>query len=336
MIGNMKNKNNLKLIVSASPHLVSGLNTQKIMLYVVIALMPSLVASTWIFGFRAFALTVFCVAACMIFEYIFNLIAKKPQTTKDLSAVVTGILLAFNLPVSLPYWIAAVGCFIAIIIVKQLFGGIGKNIVNPAITARVVLLVSFPAAMTTWQATRFAGDAVSGATPLGMIKEGLEVPSNMDLFLGNVGGSMGEVSALALLIGFAFLLFKKVVSPLIPICYLAVVFFFALAAGEDPLFHIFAGGVMLGALFMATDYVTTPVLPPGQIIFGLGCGFITMVIRIWGAYPEGVSFSILLMNILVPHIDRLCDHIIFKVKTVKKKSRSTKKTVMNNIKEGTK
>jgi electron transport complex protein RnfD len=240
---------------------------------------------------------------------------KRPQTAGDLSAAVTGLLIAFNVPSGLPYWIAILGCFVAIIVVKQLFGGVGKNLVNPAITARVVLFISYATEMTTWTLPRMAADATSTATPLGVLAEGGTLPSNMQMFLGFIGGSMGEVSAVALLIGGLFLIWKKIISPIIPACFIGTVFVFAFiyytATGGDALqmavFHVLAGGVMLGAFFMATDYVTSPLLPMGKVIFGIGCGLITMIIRIWGQYPEGVSFSILLMNCLTPLINNFAE-----------------------------
>ena len=207
---------------------------------------------------------------------------------------------------------AVVGCFVAIVIVKQLFGGIGKNVANPAIVGRIVLLLSFATEMTTWPAPRMAVDATSTATPLGILKEGAgELPSNMEMFLGFIGGSVGEVSAIALLIGGLFLIWKKVINPIIPACFIGTVFVFAFiyytATGGDALdmavFHVLAGGVMLGAFFMATDYVTSPLLPAGKVVFGIGCGLMTMIIRIWGQYPEGVSFAILFMNCLTPLIN---------------------------------
>ena len=234
------------------------------------------------------------------------------QTIGDLSAALTGMLIAFNVPSGLPYWIAILGCFVAIIVVKQLFGGIGKNIANPAITARIVLFISFATEMTTWPLPRMAADTTSTATPLGVLAEGSgELPTNMEMFLGFIGGSMGEVSAIALLLGGLFLIWKKIISPIIPACFIGTVFVFAAiyygVTGGDALnmaiFHVLAGGVMLGAFFMATDYVTTPLLPMGKVVFGIGCGLITMVIRIWGQYPEGVSFSILIMNCLTPLIN---------------------------------
>ena len=303
------------LIVSASPHLVTALDTQKTMLMVILALVPSLLVSTYVFGFRVLILTAVCIAASMFFEWAWNKLMKKKQTVGDLSAALTGTLIAFNVPSGLPYWIAIVGCFVAIIVVKQLFGGVGKNIANPAITARIVLFISFATEMTTWPLPRMnqTADALTGATPLGILAEGnpVDLPSNMEMFLGYIGGSMGEVSALALLIGGIFLVWKKIISPIIPCCFIGTVFVFAAvyygATGGDALhmavFHVLAGGVMLGAIFMATDYVTSPLLPAGKVVFGIGCGVITMLIRLWGQYPEGVSFSILIMNCLTPLID---------------------------------
>ena len=272
--------------------------------------------SIYVFGPRVIALTLVCLVSCMFFEWAYNKLMKKPQTVGDLSAAVTGVLIAFNVPSGLPYWIAIVGCFVAIIIVKQLYGGIGKNLVNPAITARIVLFIAFATEMTTWPVPFTGADAQTGATPLGILAEGGgELPSNMDMFMGYIGGSMGEVSALMLLIGGLFLIWRKIISPIIPACFIGTVFVFALinyaATGDGnalhmAIFHVLAGGVMLGAFFMATDYVTTPILPMGKVIFGIGCGVITMLIRLYGQYPEGVSFSILLMNIVTPLIDNFC------------------------------
>ena len=302
------------LIVSASPHLVTAMDTQKTMLMVLIALVPSLLVSTYVFGFRVLILTAVCIAASMFFEWAWNKLMKRKQTVCDLSAALTGTLIAFNLPSGLPYWIAIVGCFVAIIVVKQLFGGIGKNLVNPAITARIVLFISFATEMTTWPLPRMnqTADVLTGPTPLGVIAEGGQLPTNMEMFLGYIGGSMGEVSAIALIIGGLFLVWKKIISPIIPCCFIGTVFVIALiyysATGNGDalqmaVFHILAGGVMLGAIFMATDYVTSPLLPAGKVVFGIGCGVITMLIRLFGQYPEGVSFSILIMNCLTPLID---------------------------------
>ena len=304
------------LTVSSSPHIVSNTDTTRIMLMVLIALAPSFAMSIYVFGPRVIALTLVCLVSCMFFEWAYNRLMKKPQTVGDLSAAVTGVLIAFNVPSGLPYWIAIVGCFVAIIIVKQLYGGIGKNLVNPAITARIVLFIAFATEMTTWPVPFTGADAQTGATPLGILAEGGgELPSNMDMFMGYIGGSMGEVSALMLLIGGLFLIWRKVISPIIPACFIGTVFVFALiyyaATGDGnalhmAIFHVLAGGVMLGAFFMATDYVTTPILPMGKVIFGIGCGVITMLIRLYGQYPEGVSFSILLMNVVTPLIDNFC------------------------------
>ncbi len=306
-------KYNDNLIVSSSPHLVTALDTQKTMLMVMIALCPSLAVSTYVFGPRVLLLTIVSIAACMFFEWAWNAILKRRQTVGDLSAALTGMLLAFNVPSGLPIWTLLIGDFAAIIVVKQLFGGIGKNLVNPAITGRIILFISFATEMTDWTLPRMAADATSTATPLGILAEGGgELPSNVHMFLGFVGGSFGEVSAVALLVGGIFLVWKKIISPIIPCCFIGTVFVFALiyyaATGQgDPLqmaiFHILAGGVMLGAIFMATDYVTSPLLPKGKIVFGIGCGIMTMVIRLWGQYPEGVSFSILLMNCVTPLIN---------------------------------
>lgn len=312
------------LIVSSSPHILDNITTQILMRDVIIALTPAFIMSGVIFGSRAILLTVVCATACVFFEYMFQKLLKRESTVVDLSAVVTGVLLGFNLPSSFPYWMAIVGCFVAIVVVKQLFGGIGQNFVNPAITARVVLIVSFATPMTTWPVPiQKMGeiDAVTAPTPLGLYSHGHldQLPTNMDLFLGFVGGSLGETSAVALLLGGVYLLIRKVIQPAIPFAFIGTVVVIAMLAGENPLFHLFAGGVMLGAFFMATDYVTSPLTTKGKIIFGIGCGFMTMIIRLYGSYPEGVSFSILLMNILTPHIDNLCIKRIKEPKPKKQK-----------------
>ena len=297
----MDKKTYSNLVVSSAPHIVTNADTSYILKQVMIAMVPALAAAVYVFGIRSLLLTVVCIAASMAFEYAYNKLMKKPQTVGDFSAGVTGMLIAFNVPSGLPYWIAILGCFFAIIVVKQLYGGIGKNLVNPAITARVFLFISFATEMTTWTLPRGAADTASTATPLGILAEGGgELPSNVYMFLGTIGGSMGEVSALMLLVGGLYLIWKKIISPIIPACFIGTVFVFALVyysvTGGDALemavFHVLAGGVMLGAFFMATDYVTSPILPMGKVIFG--------------AYPEGVSFSILLMNVLTPLIDNFC------------------------------
>jgi len=304
------------LTVSSSPHLVTGLDTRKTMMMVLIALIPSFIVAIYVFGPRVIALTLVCVAASVIFEWGYNKLMKKTQTVGDLSACVTGTILAFNLPANFPFWMAIIGCFVSIVIVKMLFGGIGRNIANPAIVGRIVLLLSFATQMTTWPVTRLATtDATTGATPLGLLKEGhmADLPSNMEMFLGFIGGSMGEVSAIALLIGGVFLIWKKIISPIIPCAFIGTVFVFALiyygivggeySAIHMAIFHVCAGGVMLGAFFCATDYVTSPIMPKAKLVFGIGCGLVTMIIRLWCNYPEGVSFAILFMNVMTPLID---------------------------------
>ena len=296
-----------KLIVSSSPHFNGGRTTQNIMLDVIIALTPAMIASVILFGIRAAALILTCVAACILFEYLCRKVMKRPQTVGDLSCVVTGILLALNLPVTLNPLMAVFGCAAAIIVVKQMFGGIGQNFVNPALTARIILLNSFPSRMTHWvQPFDYAAtaDAVTTATPLGILKEGGgELPSYLDLFLGNTGGCLGETCALAILIGGAYLIARRVISPVIPVTYLATAAVFSALFGRDPLFDLLSGGLLLGAFFMATDYVTSPTTNKGKLIFGLCLGIITCAIRFLGTMNEGVSFAILLMNLLVPYIE---------------------------------
>lgn len=323
----MDNKYHEKLIVSSSPHMVTKTDTSKIMGTVLIALLPAFAVGIYQFGFRVVTLTAVFVASCVLFEYLYNKITKKPQTVGDLSAVLTGVLLAFNCPSSLPYEIAIVGSFAAIVVIKQLFGGIGQNLVNPAVTARVFMFIAFATPMTSWPTPRgghAAGavvDATTSATPLGVLSHGsfadvyADGYTKMDLFLGNVGGCIGEVSALAILIGGLFLIWKKVISPIIPVTFIATVFVLGLIWGgfDGALFHILAGGLMLGAFFCATDYVTSPTLPLGKVIFGIGCGLFTMLIRIFASYPEGVSFAILLMNILTPYIDKICEKRMYKL-----------------------
>lgn len=310
----MENRAYDNLIVASAPHLVNEENTSRIMATVILALVPSFLVSVYVFGFRVITLTLTCVVASVAFEYLFNKMTKRKQTIGDLSAVLTGVLLAFNVPSNLSYIIAIIGCFVAIVIVKGLFGGIGQNVANPAITARIVLLLSFTTEMTSWPLPRTAQvtDAVTGPTPLGLLKEGGGIlPSDTDVLLGFIGGCIGEVSAIALLIGGLFLIWRGIISPIIPVSFIGTVAVLALAAGQDPVFHIAAGGVMIGAFFMATDYATSPILPLGKIIFGIGCGALTMLIRLFGAYPEGVSFAILLMNILTPHIDNFCERRLY-------------------------
>ncbi|MGN1411248.1 MAG: RnfABCDGE type electron transport complex subunit D [Oscillospiraceae bacterium] len=291
------------LIVTSSPHRRDNISTQKIMLMVIIALLPSVVASAIYFGVRAIILIAVCVATCVLTEFICRKLMKRNQTISDLSACVTGILLALNLPVTLPIWEAVIGSFVAIAVVKQLFGGIGQNFANPAIVGRIVLMLSFTADMTTWAIPKYyqnGGEVITGATPLVS-----EDASYIDLFLGNVGGCLGETSALAILIGGLFLIIMRVITPSAPLSFIGTVALLTFITGGDVLYQVLSGGLLLGAFFMATDYSTTPITEKGRIVFGIGCGIITFVIRNYGGYPEGVSFSILLMNILTPYIDRL-------------------------------
>lgn len=296
-----------QFVVSPSPHIRSGNTTQKIMLDVIIALCPALIAANIIFGWRASLITAVCVGSCVLLEYFCRVLMKRDQTVSDLSAVVTGMLLAFNLPVSIPLWVAVFGCFIAIAVTKQLFGGIGQNFANPAIAARVILLASFSGYMTAWTLPfDYNGvDALATATPLAMMANGEELPSMLQMFLGMKGGCIGEVSGLALLIGGAYLVARRVIKPVTPLVFMGTVFVLTFLLGENPVYHLLSGGLILGAVFMATDYSTTPVTTPGKIIFGVGCGLLTVLIRLYGGYPEGVSFAILLMNILTPQIDKL-------------------------------
>ena len=296
-----------KLMITPSPHFRDDINTRKIMLTVATALLPALVMSVFYFGLRALLLTAVCVVSCVVFEYLFAKVTKKPVTISDCSAVVTGIILAFNVPVTLPFWMAVFGSFIAIVVVKCLFGGIGCNFANPAATARIFLLVSFGNQMTHWIAPHAAIDAVATATPLKLIAAGQtdQLPSLWNMLIGNRGGSLGETCALALIVGGVYLIWNGVIGWQIPVTLIGSVFVFALLFGQDPFYAVLSGGVMIGAFFMATDYSTSPVTTKGKVIFAIGIGFITMVIRVFCNYPEGMSFAILLMNILVPHIDSL-------------------------------
>jgi electron transport complex protein RnfD len=291
---------------------------------VVIALLPALAASVWFFGLGALWVVLTSVLSCVLIEAaIQKFILKVPVSVSDGSAALTGLILAFNLPSNLPIWIIVIGALVAIGIGKMTFGGLGQNIVNPAILGRVFLLVSFPAQMTSWPMPNGV-DGATGATPLGIMKEGLlsgktvseilpEIPTNTDLLLGGIGGSLGEVSAIALLIGFVFMLVRKIITWHIPVSILVTMFVFGgilhLASPEQyacPTFHILTGGALLGAIFMATDYVTSPMSHKGMLIYGFGIGLLTMLIRTFGAYPEGMSFAILIMNIVTPLINTYC------------------------------
>lgn len=291
-----------QLHISSSPHIHANRTTTTIMLNVVISLLPATVAGVIIFGMKALAVVILCIAVCVISEYLFNLIVKKEPTIGDLSAVVTGLLLGLNLPANTPLWQAAVGSLFAIVVVKCFFGGIGCNLVNPAITARVFMLVAF----TTLAKPAFPVDSVAGATPLVDLAAG-KSPELLGLFLGNIGGSIGETSALALLIGGIYLLVRRVITWHIPVTYIGTVFVMSyLIDGFSfltALSWILSGGLFIGAFFMATDYVTSPATYKGRVIFGVGAGLITVLIRFWGLYPEGVSFAILIMNIINPYIN---------------------------------
>jgi len=289
------------LTVSHSPHILDGATTNRIMLDVVLALLPAFAASIAVFGARAALIVCVCVASCIASEWIYLKAMKKPGSVRDLSAAITGVLLAYSLPAGIPVWQAVFGSAVAIILVKQLFGGLGKNFANPAATARIIMFLAFSVAMTT-----FGGpDAISGATPLALIANGAAPPPLWDLIMGMRGGCIGETSALALVAGGAYLMARRVISWHAPVTFIATVFAFTAVLGQQPVSHILSGGLLLGAIFMATDYVTTPITSWGKAVFGLGAGFFTVVIRVYGAYPEGVSFAILLMNILTPYINRL-------------------------------
>lgn len=299
-----------KLIVSASPHIHSNDSVRSVMRDVLIALLPAAACGIYFFGTRSALVIAVTALACVLGEAVFELCAKKRVTVSDLSAVVTGLLLALNLPPSIPLWMAAAGGLFAIIIVKQIFGGLGKNFMNPALGGRCFMLIAWTGAMTSF-VMPFT-DAVSSATPLAVMKSGGELPPLLDAFLGVKAGCIGETSAAALLIGFLYLLLRRVVSVRIPLAYLltfaALTFVFGknsadYAQWEYVLYQLLTGGIILGALFMATDYVTTPTTPLGMVIFGIGCGVLTFVIRQFGGYPEGASFSIILMNIASPLIE---------------------------------
>lgn len=289
-----------KLIVTAAPHITGADTTQKIMQRVCIALLPTLAASTIIFGLRALLLTVITVLACVLFEYGWCKLLHKDVCVDDFSAVVTGMLLAFNLPSTLPWWMAVVGAFIAIIVVKQLFGGLGYNFANPAIVARIALAVGFAGRMTQYVFPASGVDALSAATPM---SAELSSEAYRALLLGTHGGVLGETCALTILVGGIYLIVTKVISPIIPVTYLGTVAVLSAVAGRDPICQLLGGGVMLGAFFMATDYVTSPTTRKGRFVFGIGLGVITCAIRFLGTVPEGVSFAILLMNLLVPYIE---------------------------------
>lgn len=324
----MENNNKL-LTVSASPHIKHPDTGRSIMIDVIIAMVPALIWGVYVFGYRVLTLTALSVASCIIFEFFFQKILKKPITVLDFSAVVTGILLAFNLPVGVDLWIPVVGAFFAIVIVKQLFGGIGKNVVNPALAARVFLFIAWPSQMGTFSSpfsekfsafTVSVSDITASATPLKALKTGAAPDKSIfDMFIGNVPGCIGEVSAALLLLGGIYLLIRKVITWHIPAAYIGTVAIITYLAPklssvqsyEFMLMEILSGGLILGAFFMATDYATSPITGKGRLLYGLGCGLITIFIRYFGGYSEGVSFSILIMNLLVWYIDILTKPKVF-------------------------
>lgn len=318
-----------KLIVSSSPHFNGKKTTQNIMLDVIIGLCPAAVASVIIFGPRALLVIAVCIASCVLSEYLSRKAMRRPQTVGDLSCVVTGLLLAMNLPVTINPLIAAFGGVVAIVVVKQMFGGIGQNFVNPALTARIVLMNSFPARMTHWTAAfdySATADAVTTATPLSgqmYVNSPNSAPDYLQLLLGTHGGCLGETCALAIIIGGIYLIVRKVISPVIPVTYLATVAVFSAVLGRDPLFDLLAGGLMLGAFFMATDYTTSPLYFKARIVFAIGCGLLTVIIREFGSLPEGVSYSIVLMNIITPLIERYVKPTSFGKPKEKKKKEGT-------------
>ena len=308
-----------ELTISSSPHVHAPVTTQTIMRDVLIALAPALVGSIYFFGFRALLVTLVSAAACVFFEWAYAKLTKSPCKIYDLSAVVTGVLLAFVCPVTIPYWCIIIGDFFAMIVVKAIFGGIGRNIVNPALAGRAFMF-SYPALMTTWVKPGFSNaagifntaDAVTGATPLAQMGQGVMPEATLsEMFLGNIGGCIGETSALLLLVGLAYLLIRKVITLRIPLAFIGTVAVLTVLfpQGNDNFqwmaAQLLSGGLFLGAIFMATDYVTSPLTKLGQIVFGIGCGVLTVVIRYFGGYPEGVSYAILIMNCCVVLLDRI-------------------------------
>ncbi len=339
----MTDYKNLKLIATSNPHIRSNETTRSIMLDVIVAMLPALLWAVIWFGMKALTLTAVSVIGCIFWEWLYRKLMKKPQSVGDLSAVVTGMLLAFVCPVTTPYWMILIGGFFSIIVVKQLFGGIGKNFVNPALAGRAFLLGSYAGVMTTWidaaankaPLMGAAADIVTAATPLAYMKtgdmEGLKsVYSVADMFLGKTGGSLGEVSAALLLLGGVYLIWRKVINWQTPVAYIATVavlsFLFPKAgSGLDwMLYSVFGGGLMLGAFFMATDYATSPVTKKGQLIFGIGCGLFTVLIRYFGSYNEGVCYSIMVMNLCVALIDKYTKPTRFGVVKSDKKEAAAK------------
>ena len=293
-----------KLIVTAAPHITSADSTQKIMQRVCLALVPTLIVATLWYGISALILTAVTVAACVLFEMGYCKLVGRENPTGDFSAVVTGLLLAFNMPAGLPWWMAVVGSFVAIVVVKQLFGGMGYNFANPAIVGRIAMALGYTGAMTTYVFPNNGIDALASATPLGVAAE-VGSAGYMTLLIGKHGGVLGETCAITILLGGLYLIWTKVISPVIPVTYMATAAVLSVCFGMDPIYQLLSGGLMLGAFFRATDYVTSPTTDKGKVVFGIGLGLITMLIRRFGTMNEGVSFAILLMNLVVPYIDVL-------------------------------
>ena len=339
-----------KYMVTSSPHIHGDFTVRSIMLDVIIALVPAGLAGIFYFGLRSLAVVATSIVSCVLFEYIWNKLLKKPNTLGDLSAVVTGLLIAYNMPPTIPLWMVSVGSLFAIIVVKQFFGGLGQNFVNPALAARAFMLASWAGAMTTWiSPSLFGSDAMSSATPLSILKAGgeklSEMPHISKLIMGDVGGCIGETSALLLAIGGLYLLMRGVIKMRTPLSFILTVgiCMFIFGSGEGFMgrlyfagLEIFSGGLFLGAIFMATDYTTSPTTPKGQVIMGIGCGLLTTLIRLKGGYPEGVSYSILLMNILTPLIDRYTAPTVFGTGENKKEKFENKVIELANKKKAKK
>jgi len=303
-------------IVSSAPHMRDKINTSRIMLDVIIALLPTIGTGIWFFGYRAGLIVFISVVSAMLFEFLFNKFLNRKSTIWDLSAIVSGIILSLNLPVTVPLWLPVVGSFFMIIIVKMLFGGLGQNFINPAAAARAFLVISWPSLMSVWvfPFTKLDiltnPDVISVATPLAIVKDNLasasvKIPTYLDLYFGNVAGCIGEVSAFALLLGGLYLLYRRVIDWRAPLTYISTVFILSACFGGDPVYHVLSGGLLLGAIFMATDYPTSPITPVGRLFFGVGLGVLTILFRFAGKGAEGVCYAILLMNVIAPLIDKL-------------------------------
>ena len=300
------------MIVSSSPHIRSTTTTQSIMRDVIIALLPATVASVVLFGWRALVTILVCVGTAVLSEFLFNIITKKEQTVGDLSSIITGLLLALSIPAKASIWHCIVGAVVAIVVVKCMFGGLGCNFANPAVTARVFLLIAFSSAIGGGTSTVIGGaELVATATPLEIIKlnTGAELPTLLDMFLGNRAGAIGETCALALIVGGIYLIVRRVIKWQVPVIYIGIVFLFSLILTQSltaALYQVLGGGLIIAAFFMITDYVTTPINALGKMVFAFGCGIITVLIRFWGSYPEGVSYAVLIMNVLSPYIEKMC------------------------------